>query len=150
MMEIFGIDRSFMKKSGNPSQWRDNYPTEQLIRSDIQKGVSYVVIADDKIVGTFVFAEGAEPTYSEIDGAWLNEKPYGTIHRIASDGSVKGLADECLRFCKTVNENIRIDTHEDNAPMLRWINRSGFEKCGIIRVADGSPRYAFQLRPEQP
>ena len=134
-----------MKISGNPSQWNDNYPSEDLIISDILNGVSYVIIDNDQIVGTFVFIEGEEPTYSEIDGCWLNDRPYGTIHRIASDGSAKGIADKCLNFCKTKTHNIRIDTHKDNSVMLKWINRSGFKKCGIIRVADGTPRYAFQL-----
>ena len=145
VMEIYDIARQFMKDVGNPTQWNDSYPSEKLIISDINNGVSYVIMDGDKIVGTFVFVEGEEPTYSTIDGCWLNEKPYGTIHRIASDGSVKGIADECLNFCKKRNPNIRIDTHKDNSVMLRWINRSGFKKCGIIHVSDGTPRYAFQM-----
>ena len=145
VMEIFETARNFMKRSGNPTQWNDSYPSEEVIISDIQNGVSYVIIDNDRIVGTFVFIEGEEPTYSDIDGCWLNDKPYGTIHRIASDGSTKGIADECLRFCKMNNQNIRIDTHRDNSVMLNWINRSGFKKCGIIHVSDGTPREAFQM-----
>lgn len=145
VMQIFENARNFMMISGNPSQWNDNYPSEELIMSDIHEGISYVIIDKDRIVGTFVFVEGKEPTYSDIDGCWLNDKPYGTIHRIASDGSTKGIADECLNFCKMRNQNIRIDTHKDNSVMLKWINHSGFKKCGIIHVSDGTPRYAFQL-----
>ena len=148
VMEIFETARNFMKRSGNPTQWNDNYPSEEVIMSDIQNEVSYVIIDNDRIVGTFVFIEGDDPTYADIDGCWLNDKPYGTIHRIASDGSTKGVADECLRFCKIRNPNIRIDTHKDNSVMLRWINRSGFKECGIIRVSDGTPRHAFQLEAE--
>ncbi len=145
VMQIFGVARDFMKRSGNPSQWNDNYPSEELVISDIQEGVSYVVIYRSKIVGTFVFVEGDEPSYSEIDGCWLNDKPYGTIHRIASDGSTNGIANECLKFCKTKIHNIRIDTHKDNSIMQKWITRCGFKKCGVIRVSDGTPRDAFQL-----
>ncbi len=148
VMEIFSIARDFMKKSGNPSQWNDNYPAVELICSDIQEGISYVVLHNDRIVGSFVFIVGADPTYTEIDGKWLNDEPYGTIHRIASDGSTKGIADECLKFCKTITRNIRIDTHENNSVMLNWIIRAGFEKCGIIHVTDGTPRYAFQLHSD--
>lgn len=145
VMEIFGIAREFMRRSGNPTQWRNNHPPEKLIRSDIEKGISYVVTENDRVIGTFVFVIGEEPTYTEIDGGWLNDELYGTIHRIASDGTMKGVAGECLKFCKNINPNIRIDTHKDNKVMLSWIERSGFEKCGIIHVADGSPRIAFQL-----
>lgn len=60
----------------------------RLLRRDIAEGISHVVVSDNKIVGTFVFIIGDEPTYSEIEGEWINDEPYGTIHRIASDGSV--------------------------------------------------------------
>ena len=37
-----------------------------------------------------VFIIGADPTYEVIeDGAWPDNSPYGTIHRIAGDGQVK-------------------------------------------------------------
>lgn len=145
VMRIFEIARNFMRRTGNPTQWSGNYPSEQLIVADIQRGVSYVVVDDGEIAGTFVFIEGDEPTYAEIDGSWLNDKPYGTIHRIASAGTTKGIADECLKFCKSRTRNIRIDTHKDNMVMQSWITRSGFKRCGIIRVSDGTLRDAFQL-----
>lgn len=145
VMEIYAIAREFMRKSGNPTQWSDSYPARELLLSDIERGVSYVMINDETIVATFVFIVGADPTYTSIEGQWLNDQLYGTIHRIASDGSTKGIADECLHYCRTINPNIRIDTHKDNTVMLNWITRSGFRKCGIIHVADGTPRLAFQL-----
>lgn len=145
VMEIFDIAREFMRKSGNPSQWSNNYPAMEQILSDIDRGVSYVMISNGVIVASFVFIVGDEPTYSTIEGLWLNNEVYGTIHRIASDGSSKGIADKCLYFCKKIIPNIRIDTHKDNSVMLNWISRSGFKKCGIIHVTDGTPRYAFQL-----
>ncbi len=37
------------------------------------------------------------------DGAWPDNSPYGTIHRIAGDGQVKGLLQLCVAFCKTQN-----------------------------------------------
>ncbi len=117
----------------------------RTVRRDIADGISYVVESDNRIVGTFVFIIGDEPTYSEIEGKWIDNEPYGTIHRIASDGSVKGIADYCLKYCSGIIGNIRIDTHKDNNVMLKWIKCSGFSYCGIIHVADGSPRHAFQF-----
>jgi len=83
--EIFAIARSFMAETGNPSQWADNYPGETLLREDIESGDSYVVMNDERIIATFVLRGGDDPTYKVIyNGAWLNDSPYATIHRIAS------------------------------------------------------------------
>jgi predicted GNAT family N-acyltransferase len=45
-------------------------------------------------------------------------------------------------------DNIRIDTHADNAKMQALLEEHGFEKCGTIYVHDGisehSPRIAYQ------
>lgn len=40
IMEIYGIARTFMKNTGNPTQWRNGYPSESLVRSDIESGIS--------------------------------------------------------------------------------------------------------------
>lgn len=149
LMEIFNAARDYMRKSGNATQWNNGYPSEEIIRSDIQKGISYVITSDNRIVGTFVFVIGADPAYSIIEGRWLNDNPYGTIHRIASDGTARGIADKCLSYCKNIMDNIRIDTHKDNSAMLKWITRSKFKYCGIIHISDGTPRYAFQLKTEE-
>ena len=143
---IFERARRFMKENGNPTQWKDDRPSLELVKEDITSGSSYVVTDDGKIVATFAFIIGTEPTYLEIDGAWLDDDPYGTIHRIASDGSVKGIFAEVLEFCEKKGVDIRIDTHKDNRPMLHVIEKSGFTRCGIIIVDDGTERIAFQKK----
>ena len=41
----------------------------------------------------FYYAFENDVTYTTIyDGNWLNDAPYGVVHRIASDGTVKGAA----------------------------------------------------------
>ncbi len=146
MLRVMDRARRFMRENGNHEQWTGGYPSKEVLRADIGKGNSYVIENNGKLVGTFCFIIGADPTYSVIDGDWIdNENEYGTIHRIASDGSERGVADTALEFCQQKIDNIRIDTHEDNAPMLKWIESRGFRYCGIIRLADGSPRKAFQL-----
>ncbi len=99
----------------------------------------------------FTFIIGEDPTYKEIEnGAWLNDKPYGTIHRIASSGRQGGMLKASVRYCAQMIDNIRIDTHADNGPMQNALHRLNFTFCGIIYVADGSPRLAFQkdFRPK--
>ena len=144
IMAIYGSAQKFMIRSGNPKQWGRFYPQPELIKSDIQKGVCRVICDDTGIHGVFAMFDGADPTYSRIEGGgWLNDDPYVTIHRIAGDGQVHGLFRCAADHCKSIASNIRIDTHADNITMQRQIEKNGFIKCGTIYVADGSPRTAY-------
>ena len=93
----------------------------------------------------FSFILGEDPTYKVIEnGQWLNDKPYGTIHRIASNGIRRRMLKACVDYCKEIIDNIRIDTHADNSPMQNALHRLKFSLCGIIYTSDGSHRLAFQ------
>jgi ribosomal protein S18 acetylase RimI-like enzyme len=94
-----------------------------------------------------------DPTYGYIDGAWMNDEPYGVIHRIASDGERRGIFKNVLEFCKEKMavrniKNLRIDTHADNKPMQHLVEKYDFNRCGIIYLGNGSPRIAYQLETE--
>ena len=144
IMEIYEKARAFMAESGNPDQWGTGYPPEEMIRQDIRDGKSYVNLDGDHIRAVFYFAVEADPTYGYIEGTWLNDEPYGVIHRIAVDGNGRGVAAECFAFAAQHCENIRIDTHEKNIPMQRCLAKNGFTRCGIIYLEDGDPRIAYQ------
>ncbi len=150
MMEIYGIAREFMAGHGNPNQWGPtNWPPEELIRSDIQSGSSYVCLNDaGKIIGTFFFNWGKdiEPTYRVItDSAWLDDGPYGVVHRIAGDGSEKGIGTFCIDWAFAQCGHLRIDTHGDNTVMQNLVRKLGFVHCGTIYVEeDDYPRLAFE------
>lgn len=145
IMGIFHHAKQRMRESGNNTQWANGYPNAEMVFKDIEDGNSYLIESDKGITGVFTFIIGNEPNYAVIDGAWPDNKPYGTIHRFASAPGAKGVADIVLDFCKRAGVNIRIDTHADNGPMLGWIAKRDFKYCGIIHVEDGSPRKAFQL-----
>ena len=87
---------------------------------------------------------GGYPSEEVYVGGWLNEKPYGVIHRIASSGKVGGVFSACLEWCSRYVDNIRIDTHRDNRVMQELLLRHGFRRCGIIYLANGDERIAFQ------
>ena len=118
VMFIFEQAKQFMRLNGNLHQWTGGYPSEEVLEADISSNSSFVCVDDQKeVVGTFCFRYGfsPEPTYNVIyDGGWLNEKPYGVIHRIASSGKVGGVFSACLEWCSRYVDNIRIDTHRDN------------------------------------
>ena len=144
---IFSYARKQMALNGNPSQWKNDRPSMELVKKDIENGNSYVIENEEReIVGTFAYIIGIEPTYLEIKGKWLDDAPYGTIHRIASNGKEKGVFETTLSFAEGFGKDIRIDTHKDNRIMLHLIEKSGFQRCGIIIVDDGSERIAFQKK----
>lgn len=143
IMAIYAIARGFMKTTGNPTQWGDTFPPEDMVREDIQLQQNYVVELDGRVQAVFALIPGIDPTYVVIEGAWLNDEPYAAVHRVASRGEVKGLTDLILNWALEQYDNIRIDTHDDNVPMQRAILRNGFTPCGRVWMEDGSPRIAY-------
>ena len=148
LMEIFAHARSFMVSTGNPDQWAEDYPGRELLLKDIGSSDSYVVMVGSAVVATFVLRAGDDPTYRVIyDGEWPDDGPYATIHRIASDGSRKGILHLVMKFALERFSSIRIDTHRDNRVMRAAILREGFRYCGIIRCWNGTERLAYQYGP---
>lgn len=121
-------------------------PAPTLLESDLQKNALYVCVSENRTVGAFALLLGEEPTYRVItDGRWRSNAPYGTIHRVASDGSICGIAQVCFDFCKQYCDYLRIDTHANNLPMQNTIEKAGFHRCGMVAMEDGSPRIAYDL-----
>ena len=150
MMEIYAYAREQMVKTGNPNQWGPtNWPPEYLIRQDIEAGNSYVCENDEgEVIGTFYFISGKdiEPTYHDItDGKWMDESPYGVVHRLAADGSQKGIGAFCINWAFDQCGHLRMDTHGDNKVMQSMLEKLGFVHCGTIYVEeDDYPRLAYE------
>ena len=94
----------------------------------------------------FIHGNDIEPTYTEIeDGSWIDDTPYGVIHRLASDGSQKGTGSFCINWAYEQCKHIRIDTHIDNTIMQKLVEKLGFIHCGTIYVKqDDYPRLAYE------
>jgi hypothetical protein len=50
----------------------------------------------------------------------------------------------CFDFALSQCKNVKIDTHRDNIPMQRALEKKGFSYCGIIHIANGDERIAYQ------
>ena len=145
ILQIYADARAFMREQGNPDQWGETYPPKDLICEDVARGDSFVCVEGDEILAVFFYAEGKDPTYEHIEnGAWLNDRPYAVIHRIAVAARGRGVAAFCFDYALSRCPNIKIDTHEQNLAMQRALERNGFARCGIIYVEDGAPRIAYQ------
>lgn len=149
MLELYREARTFMRENGNPDQWDSAYPSVEILQGDILRGESYVCVEEKRIIGTFMLSVGNDPTYGYIEsGKWLNEEPYGVIHRITSRRDSKGIGSFCLTWCESQINNIRIDTHEKNIPMHNFLVKHGYVQCGIIYLANGDSRVAYQKTSE--
>ena len=87
---------------------------------------------EGRVIGTFYFVQGkdVEPTYHLIEeGTWIDGKPYGVVHRLASDGSEKGIGIYCLEWAFEQCGHLRVDTHADNKVMQNILSKLGFLKC---------------------
>mgnify|MGYP004636552901 FL=1 len=145
ILRIYEYARNFMKQTGNPTQWGDHSPAVDVLRKDMEKGQLYVVEEDGQVCGVFAFIIEKDPTYERIEnGAWKSDTEYGTIHRVATDGTKHGVFHQIVSFCEKKKNHLRIDTHEKNKIMRHLIQKNGFLECGIIYVADGSPRIAYE------
>lgn len=144
ILEIYAYARSFMAQTGNPNQWGKTNPPRELLEQDISRSLLHIVEDETKIRGVFFFSVEEDPTYSVIhDGKWESDAPYGTIHRIASDGS-GGIFTAALNWCLAQCRHLRIDTHRDNRVMQHVVEKHGFTRRGIIYIADGTPRIAYE------
>jgi len=144
--------KKIMRQSGNMHQWGDGYPSEAVICSDMEQHGGFVIEDTGRIVGYFAFLPSPEPTYSKIyDGEWIDDSlPYHVIHRIASHPDVHGIFKDIMDFCFSRDTNIRIDTHKDNLIMQHNIKKHGFAYCGIIYLASGDERLAYQKLSLEP
>ena len=144
ILRVYAAARAFMRASGNHAQWTNGYPSEEIVRSDIARGISWVLENEEHIAAVFALIPGDDPTYAHIEGAWRDDSPYATIHRAGSDGSVRNVFRTILDFARTEYDHLRADTHADNAPMQNCLQKSGFIYCGIIYLASGDPRRAYE------
>ena len=152
LMEIFRNERTIMRASGNMNQWNDSDPSEEVVRRDIENEHCMVLCEEPgmdgsmgNVIATMAFIPGPDPTYAVIyDGEWLADTPYHVIHRIAVAEPGHNAAQKLLDWGFTQTGCIRIDTHKDNVIMHYILRKYGFIRCGVILLANGDPREAYQ------
>lgn len=153
ILAVLEAARGIMRRTGNLHQWAGGYPFEADILRDIARDGGFVVetgeggtVPQGRIAAYFAMLPSPDPTYAVIEGgAWLDDaSPYVVIHRIGSLPEVHGVFRTLLDFALSRCPNIRIDTHRDNTIMQHLVEKHGFTRCGIIYLANGHERLAYQ------
>lgn len=146
-MKLYDAARQIMRASGNMTQWTNGYPSREALEDDIHNGNSYVICDEQgKVIGTFACIVGEDPTYGYIEGGeWLEPSlPYATLHRLASTPETHNIAKTAFDFASKLAPSLRADTHTDNLIMQHVLEKYGFSRSGIIYLANGDPRVAYQ------
>ena len=150
--EIWKIlsDAILRRKADGSNQWQDGYPNMNVVQSDIEHGLGYVVTSDGRVVAYCALIFNNEPAYADIEGAWLSEGEFLVLHRVAvaQDYLGKGLTKYILKSIEAVAMehqvfSIRADTNFDNAAMLALFEKNGYAYCGEVYFR-GSPRKAYE------
>jgi len=138
------------RKDDGSEQWQNGYPNPETILNDIGKGVGFVLVYQNEIVGYSAVIINDEPAYLDIKGKWLTNADFVVVHRVAVADEFlgKGLAQKMFTFIEefAISNNIpsiKVDTNFDNLPMLRIMDKLKYTYCGEV-FFNGSARKAFE------
>ncbi len=137
------------------SQWQKGYPSRAVWADDIAKEMTWLAVEGDEVLGIFAFQTTPDLSYAVIDGHWLTDTPYASLHRVCVADSRKGTGVAGRMFQHGFDmaralgfASVRIDTHPGNFPMQRALQKAGFVLCGNITLVggceNGDARIAFE------
>ena len=149
VMEIIAQAQRGLRLQGI-DQWQDGYPDVPTLEADIQAHNAWVAEEAGQVAGCVVISFDGEPNYdSMVEGRWKEEGAYAVIHRIAvcEQWKGQGVAGQMLRLAEKLCaqrqvEIIRVDTHRDNRPMRRLLEKNGYHYRGVIRLSREKTNWA--------
>ena len=148
-----------MKQNGL-NQWNWGiYPTEEMIRGDVERGEMYVARMDGVLAAAIALTDIMDPEYLTV--SWTGGIRPGFFHRLAIDPPLQGagiggdMLDDAIQILRRAGcDCIRCDTNRENTRAMRLYEKMGFRKCGTV-FWDDTPEetyYAFDkpLKRETP
>ncbi len=137
-------------------QWSEAYPDRRQVADDIADGRAHLLEVDGRAVGYVALSDQPEPAYGRLDGAWLTDGRYATIHRMAVATDSRGCGFGRLLITEAEMwahrrglPSLRTDTNHDNAEMLALTTGYGFERTGLCQYTIGgqpAERIAMEKR----
>ncbi|MDQ0475801.1 GNAT superfamily N-acetyltransferase [Chryseobacterium sp. MDT2-18] len=145
------------RKNDGSTQWQDGYPNPETIENDIQKNYGFVLTSDHDILGYAAVISDTEPAYESIEGKWLSDGKYIVVHRVAvsTESAGRGIAThifkEIEKFALSQNIlSIKVDTNFDNYPMLKILEKLGYQYCGEVYFRNAARKAFEKLLDLQP
>ncbi len=145
-------------------QWQKGYPSRAVWEEDLDLERAWVATSEGAVIAAFTLTHEPEPSYQRIQGAWWGAagERYTSLHRLCVGDAWlgQGVAGLCLAFAleqaaQAGDASLRVDTHPNNGPMNRALEKAGFRRCGQIHLVggpeDGDLRVAYErvLSPKE-
>lgn len=149
------LDGSNSLKEDGVDQWQGEYvPTIKDV--DEHFGIDlYVLDVNGEVVSTACLVEGIDLDYENIEGKWHTKIPYISIHKVATSNKYKKqgygkiMMQEIEKLARNRKLDLRIDTHEDNKKMIKFIKSCGYSYCGVVILEGKLKRFAYDKITEE-
>ena len=133
-------------------QWNEEYPSKEAFETDITRNELYVLILDEKIVGTLVITPIIDEEYIPIK--WLTPSKNNLyVHRLSIHPNYqgKGLAQQLMDFAENFAiendySSIRLDTFSKNPRNQKFYELRDYIKTGTVFFPNQSeaPFYCYE------
>lgn len=114
----------------NLTQWDDEYPSDEILMQDLDRGEMYAALIDDEVVAYVTVNSDIPPEYNEVA---LEFSPKMCVHRLSVNPKFakKGIATKIMEYVHSDlkiqgYESICLDTCEDNPGALKLYDRLGY------------------------
>ena len=113
------------------------YPTEEMIRDDVERGELYIARTDGILAAAIMLTETPDPGYEGV--SWTGGVHPGFFHRLAVDPPLQGtgigadVLDDAIQILRRAGcDCVRCDTNGKNERAVRLYATMGFRKCGTV------------------
>lgn len=133
-------------------QWSENYPTKEILSSDIAFQQIWKIEDETGIVGSIVLTEIEDPEYEPVKWLTKNQKNL-YIHRLAihPDFQGKGYAQKLMDFAENFAmennyDSVRLDTFSKNKRNQQFYEKRNYIKLESIYFPNQSefPFYCYE------
>ena len=145
---FFDEGRAFQRSLGFV-QWKDNYPSRDVIFEDIRLKRGYVIEHDGIDIG-YAVVDFSDSEYYRLNTIWRLQGDYAVVHRLVlgdcarGSGRGKGVIEAAEKIARSKGASImRFDTGVHNLPMQNLLESMNYNNLGIFDFVWG-PRYAYE------
>jgi ribosomal protein S18 acetylase RimI-like enzyme len=134
-------------------QWNEHYPSKQAFLMDIERNELYLLLEEDRPIGTIVISTLMDKEYIPIQ--WLTANQNNIyIHRLSIHPNYqgKGHAQKLMGFAEDYAKqngfaSVRLDTFSQNKRNQKFYETRGYQKLGDIFFPKQSehPFHCYEL-----
>lgn len=135
VMRVFSQARLAQRRAGF-RQWEDGYPSIDVLKSDIDSAIGFILDDNGKTAGYIAIA-AYDDEYNRHTELWDVGKDYAVFHRIALSDDYRGKKLSSILFdlaeshaLRTGAAFVRIDTGLENKPMQHILSKRGYINLG--------------------